>query len=100
MIRGNEIARKTAADTGARTADTLTPLPVPIGKITFDPQTHHYGFAFHFEGHRVHHKIDTLETLEYAMRWADPWGERIWEEANDADESAVLVRDQVGNFPE
>jgi hypothetical protein len=39
----------------------------------------------------VHHEIDTFRTLEHAMRWADPWGERIWEEPSDADESAVLV---------
>jgi len=32
-----------------------------------------------------------MESVEDAMRWADPWGERIWEEASDADESAVLV---------
>jgi len=40
---------------------------------------------------RVHHAIETMESVEDAMRWADPWGERIWEEASDADESAVLV---------
>jgi hypothetical protein len=73
-----------------RTAGTQSPL-VPIGRITFDPQTRYYGFSFHFEGLRVHHKIDTFETLEHAMRWADPWGERIWEEPSNADEIAVLV---------
>jgi hypothetical protein len=70
---------------------TAAPLPVPTGRITFDPQTRYYGFSFHFEGHLVHHRIDTFETLEHALRWADPLSERIWEEAGDADESAVLV---------
>ena len=27
------------------------------------------------------------------LLWADPWGERKWEEPSDADESAVLVAD-------
>jgi hypothetical protein len=66
-------------------------LLVPICKITCEPQTRFYGFTFHFEGHPIHHRIDTFETLELAMRWADPWSERVWEEASDADESAVLV---------
>jgi hypothetical protein len=68
-----------------------TPLSVTIGKITFNPQTRYSGFTFHFEGHRVHHKIETFETLKHAMRWADPWSERIWEQPSDADESAVLI---------
>jgi hypothetical protein len=33
----------------------------------------------------VHHRI------EWALRWADPWNERIWEVPSDADESAVLL---------
>lgn len=69
----------------------MTAYPVPIGKITFNPQTQYYGFAFHFEGHRVHHSIDTFRTPEDAMRWADPWNERVWEEPSDADESALLI---------
>lgn len=66
-------------------------LPVPIARITFNPDTRCYGFAFNFEGRPAHHRIDTFDTLEWALRWADPWQERIWEEASDADESAVLV---------
>jgi hypothetical protein len=50
-----------------------------------------YGFAFNFAGRPVHHRIDTFDTLEWALRWADPWQERIWEEASDADESSILV---------
>ncbi len=38
----------------------------------------------------VHHRIDTFDTLEWALRWADPWQERIWEEAGDADETGRL----------
>lgn len=69
----------------------VSTLPVPIAKITFDPQTRCYGFAFHFEGRPVHHRIDSFETLEQVMRWADPWNERVWEETSDADETAVLI---------
>ena len=65
--------------------------PRPHRPDHLQPQTRYYGFTFHFEGQRVHHKIDTFETLELAMRWADRWGERIWEEPSDADESAVLM---------
>ena len=35
--------------------------------------------------------IDTFESVNWALQWADPWGERIWGEPSDADESAVLV---------
>jgi hypothetical protein len=66
-------------------------LPTPIARIAFDPQTRCYGFAFNFDGHRVHHRIDTFDTLEWVKRWADPWDERIWEETSDADEIAVLI---------
>jgi hypothetical protein len=69
----------------------LPPPPVPISRITFNPQTRCYGCAFNFEGRPVHHQIDTFEPLEWAKRWADPWQERVWEEASDADDSAVLI---------
>jgi hypothetical protein len=38
-----------------------------------------------------HFKQHFRETLELALRWCDPWNERIWEEPSDADESAVLI---------
>jgi len=47
--------------------------------------------TFNFAGRRVHWAIKTMESVERAMLWADPWGERIWEEASDADESALLI---------
>ena len=72
-------------------SSTLAPPVVPIGKITFNPETGYYGFTFHFEGQRVHHQIDTFDSKESAKRWADPWDERIWEEPSDADETAVLI---------
>ena len=74
-----------------RTAGTRPPLAVPIAKISFNPQTRCYGFAFNFPGRPVHHAIETMDTLEWAKRWADPWDERIWEEPSDADETAVLI---------
>ena len=66
-------------------------LPVPTAKITFNPETRCYGFAFNFPGQPIHHRIDSFDTVESALRWADPWNERIWQEPSDADESAVLV---------
>jgi hypothetical protein len=32
-----------------------------------------------------------MESMEWAMRWADPWNERIWEEPSDTDETAMLI---------
>ena len=74
-----------------RSARTLQPLPVPISRITFNPQTRCYGFAFSFAGRPVQHRIDTFDTLEWAKRWADLWNERIWDAPSDADEGALLV---------
>jgi len=62
----------------------------PNSQITF-PETCCYSFAFNFAGRPMHHRIDTFDSLEDVMRWADPWQERTWEEPSDADESAVLV---------
>ena len=66
-------------------------LPTPIAKITFNPETRCYGFAFNFTGRPVHHRIDSFDTVESALRWADPWNERPWEESSDADERTALV---------
>lgn len=63
----------------------------PSRQDYLQPAERYYGFTFNFEGLRVHHKIDTFETLEHAMRWADPWNERVWEETSDADESTLLI---------
>jgi hypothetical protein len=52
-------------------------LPTPIARITFDSGTRCYGFAFNFAGRPAHHKIDSFDTLERALRWADPWNERV-----------------------
>jgi len=37
-------------------------------------------------GRQAHYPIDTFQNLEEVMRWANPWQERICEEASDADE--------------
>ena len=39
----------------------------------------------------MHHRLDTFDTLEWALRWADPWSERIGEEPSDAGETAVWI---------
>jgi hypothetical protein len=43
---------------------------------------------------RPHWKIDTFESLEAVMLWADPWRERVWQEPSDADESRILFSRQ------
>ena len=74
-----------------RATGTLPPFTVPVSRIYFDPETRCYGFTFNYPGLRVHHCIDTFESVERALRWADPWDERIWEEPSDADETALLI---------
>ena len=76
---------------GVRGASTLPLSLVPIGRITFNPETRCYGFAFNFPNRRVHHAIETMESVEWALQRADPWNERIWEEPSDADEAALLI---------
>ena len=65
--------------------------PVPEISITFDPGTRCYGFSTRLPGMRPHWVIDTFESLETVMLWVDPWQERIWMEASDADEDRILV---------
>jgi hypothetical protein len=45
---------------GARIVGTL---PIPIAKITFNPETRCYGFTINFPGHPIHHRIDSFETV-------------------------------------
>jgi hypothetical protein len=68
-----------------------TDYSVPVATLTYDPKTKYYGFSFRFEGRSLHHAIASFKTIDDAKTWADPWGERIWEEPSDADESALLV---------
>lgn len=49
--------------------------PVPLARLTFDPQTGCYGFDFRFEGRRVHESMSSFPSLEWEKRWADPWNE-------------------------
>jgi hypothetical protein len=65
--------------------------PVPEISITFDPAARCYGFSVRLPGMRPHPAIDTFESLEDVMRWADPWRERVWEEPSEADETRILV---------
>jgi len=59
--------------------------------IFYDPATGNYGFSTRFPGRHVHHLIDTFNSVEEALAWCDPQGERIWEEVSDADESKLLI---------
>jgi len=52
--------------------------PTPEISITYDPATRCYGFSTRLPGMRPHWTIDTFESLQAVMRWADPWRERVW----------------------
>ena len=65
--------------------------PVHEISITFDPGTRCYGFSTRLPGMRPQWAIDTFESLDDVMRWADPWRERVWEEPSEADDSRMLV---------
>jgi hypothetical protein len=64
---------------------------IPETTIFYDPATRCYGFSTRFPGSHVHHTIDTFKSVENVLGWCDPHGERIWEEASDADETKLLV---------
>jgi len=63
----------------------------PICRIGFNPDSGCHSFEVHFPGRRMHYRIDTFASPEEALNWIDPHRERIWTEASDADESAVLI---------
>ena len=64
---------------------------IPETTIFHDSATDCYGFSTRYPGQRPHHKIDTFDSIEDALRWCDPHRERIWEEASDADETRLLI---------
>jgi len=64
---------------------------IPEITIFYDPSTGYYGFSTRFPGSRVHHTIDTFKSVADVFGWCDPHGERIWEEASDADETKLLI---------
>lgn len=66
------------------------PSPHPITTIFQVPATGCYGYSHHFPGHRPHCTLATCATLQDALDSCDPHREFIWEEASDADESALL----------
>lgn len=65
--------------------------PMPICAIFFDPSTGQYGFRSHFAGRKPHFTMAVFESVQNAMNWIDPHRERVWEEASDADEDALLI---------
>ena len=65
--------------------------PSPVCRIFHDPDTQQYGFVVNHPGQRPHWEMNVFETMERAMQYVDPHGERIWEEPSDADESCVLI---------
>jgi hypothetical protein len=64
---------------------------IPEATIFYNPANGCYGFSIHFPGRHVHHMIDTFNSVEDVLGWCDPHGERIWEEASDADETKRLI---------
>ncbi|MDP9113129.1 MAG: hypothetical protein M3O20_05550 [Acidobacteriota bacterium] len=64
---------------------------IPETTIYFDQATGCYGFSTRFPGRRVHHMIDTFNSVEDVFGWCDPHRERIWVEASDADETKLLI---------
>jgi hypothetical protein len=75
--------------------------PVPVCTITFDASTGYYGFAIRFDGRPTHDRMDTFTSVVNALAWVDPYKERVWESASDADESKVMVSRAyiVGSVP-
>jgi hypothetical protein len=64
---------------------------VPIAEVFAVPGTGYFGFAFRFDGRAPHYVIDTCLSLDDALASCDPHGERVWEEASDADETRILI---------
>ena len=64
---------------------------IPEITIFYNPETGYYGFSTRFPGRRVHHTIDTFNSVDDALDWCDPFREGIWEEASDADETKLLI---------
>jgi hypothetical protein len=64
---------------------------IPETTIFYNPETGNYGFSTRFHGHRVHHMIDTFNSVEDVFLWCDPFRERVWEEVSDADETKLLI---------
>ena len=66
------------------------PYPVRACKITFNPDTGYYGYAFRFSGRKPHYQMETCDSLQNALASVDPHKEMVWEEPSDADESCVM----------
>jgi hypothetical protein len=65
--------------------------PRAIAEVFFNPETKSLGYSFHFEGRPPHYLLDTCLTLRDALASCDPDGERIWDEASDANERAIMI---------
>lgn len=65
--------------------------PMPLCEIFYDPSSRQYGFRSHFAGCKPHFTMAVFTSIENAMNWIDPHRERVWEEASDADEDALLI---------
>ena len=64
---------------------------IPETTIFYDPATGYYGFSSRFPGRHPHHMIDTFRSVEDVFGWCDPFRERVWEEASDADETKLMI---------
>jgi len=64
---------------------------IPIAEVFHDPQTGYFGYRYFFEGRPPHYALAAYPTLPATLAACDPHGERVWEEASDADENKILI---------
>jgi len=67
------------------------PYPVPECRVSFNPATGCYGFAFQFAGKPPHHRMDVFKSIGDLLAWVDSHKEMVWEEPSDADESCLMI---------
>jgi hypothetical protein len=64
---------------------------IPIAEIFYNPVTRYFGYRFHFEGRPPHFTLEAFPTLQDALTSCDPHNEHVWEDADDANERAIMV---------
>jgi hypothetical protein len=64
---------------------------IPIAEVFAVSGTGYFGFTFRFDGQPPHYILDTCLSLGDALASCDPHGERVWEQASDADETRILI---------
>jgi hypothetical protein len=65
--------------------------PIPITEVFHDPEAGYFGYRDFFEGRPPQYTLAAYRTLPGTLAACDPHGERMWEEASDADENKILI---------